>query len=168
MLRMTPAKPIITPDRAEACIASALRVLIWLLGLILRIGAQGRSARLTQILSRAELGVECTLFVKAMAMLGPVSPRRRHPRTVPAGFRRVGGDRRLFFKRARIRAPRKAGPLARVLALFDAMARPERALAYFLKRLARGLYLTRLVAASPPADASRSLAALEPVFADTS
>jgi hypothetical protein len=52
--------------------------------------------------------------------------------------------------------------------VFDAMARPERALAYFLKRLARGLYLTRFVAASPPADASRSLAAPETVFADTS
>jgi hypothetical protein len=148
---MTQAQPIITTARVEAYVASALRLLGWLIGAILRIAPAGRSARLRTVLSRAECAVECILFLKAVARYGPPPQRRRHPRFAASGFRRSEGRRlRLFFRGAGVRA-RKAGPLARVLALIEALARPERAVAYFFKRICEGLHLARFAPVAPPA-----------------
>jgi hypothetical protein len=52
--------------------------------------------------------------------------------------------------------------------LISALARPERAVAHFLKRLCRGLFLSRLIAAAPAAESARDLHALEPCPIDTS
>src|SRR5688572_22561028 len=109
---MSQAQPIITESRAEAYVASALRLLGWLLSVILRLKPAGRSVRLEQMLSRAEAAVEGILFLKAAARYGPAPQRKRHPRSTPNGFRCVTSHRsRLFFRGAGIRA-RKAKPLA--------------------------------------------------------
>jgi hypothetical protein len=165
---MTHAQPIITASRVEAYVASALRLLGWLLGVILRIGASGRGARLKHVLSRAERAVECILFLKAVALYGPPPQRRRHPRAAPHGFRRIVRKGGSFFRSVKIRA-HKAGALTRVLALIDALTRPARAVAYFLKQICKGLRLAGLLPVAPPADAFAEGAsfAVRP-FADTS
>ena len=152
MLRpMTQAQPIVTAASVEAYAASALRLLGWLLGAILRLAPAGRSVRLKALLSRAERAVESILLLEAVARCGLPPQRRRHPRFAANGFRYIEGRRlRLFFRGARVRA-RKAGPLARVLALIEALARPERAVAYFFKHLCKGLRLARLAPVAPPA-----------------
>lgn len=165
---MPQPKPIITASRVEAYFASALRLLGWLLGAMLRGGWKGKGARLRHLLSRAELAVECILFLKAMVLYGPLPrPRAPHPRSTPPGFRRISTRGTLFFKRARVRA-KKAGAIARVLALLYALARPERAVAYFLKRICKGLRLSRLVLAAPPADTLSRGFAYNVAFADSS
>ncbi|MGE0664606.1 MAG: hypothetical protein AB7H66_01230 [Hyphomonadaceae bacterium] len=164
---MTSANPIITQARVEAYFASAWRLLGWLLGAILRGGWRGRGVRLKRLLSRAELAVECTLFLQAVARFGPPPRRPRRHAFTPNGFRRVCGDRRLFFKGANIRA-RKAGPLARVFALIEALAHPERAVAYFLKRICNGLRMTNLAPTGPAADAIAAALSPRLAFADSS
>jgi hypothetical protein len=146
----TQLQPIITTLRVEAYVASALRLLSWLLGALLRIRPSGRGARLKHVLSHAEFAVECILFLKAVALYGPPPQRRPHPRSTPPGFRRSASNRRAFFKSAKIRA-RNAGPIARVMALFDALTHPESAVAYFFKQICRGLRSASLVAVAPPA-----------------
>ncbi len=160
---MNRAEPIITTARAEAYSASLLRVLAWLLTLILRLAPIGRSARLRDWLSRAERTAESVLFLKAAALHGPPPRRKLHPRSAAPGFRRVEARRlRLFFRGAGVRA-RKASPLARVIALIEALANPQRAVVYFLKQIARGLHFGRLIPLAPPAYA---LAAGAPATAD--
>lgn len=148
------ARPLITQARVEAFIASALRLVGWLLGAIVRFGWSGRGARLRQALHFAERLVERIIFLKAIAAYGPapLRPRTRRPRFAPPGFRRVAGNQKFFYKCARIRA-RKAGALARVLALIEALTFPERAVRYFLKKMKKGLRLSRIVLFAPPNDA---------------
>lgn len=142
---------LITEHRAGAYVASALRLLSWLLNAILRAGLTGRSMRLQRLLNRAESAVEQTLFLKAVARYGPRPKLRHHPRAAPPpGIRRVARDGRSFFRSVKIRA-RTGSPLMRVLALIDALTRPERAIAYFLKQMRKGLRLSGLVVAAPPA-----------------
>jgi hypothetical protein len=150
MPRMTQPQPIITTVRVEAYVASALRLLGWLLGALLRIRPAGRGARLKHGLSRAEVAVESILLLKAVARYWAPPQRRVHPRATPPGFRRSARNRRAFFKRAKIRAV-KARPIARVVALFDALTRPESAVAYFFKQICKGLRSASLVAVAPPA-----------------
>ncbi|MGQ0532251.1 MAG: hypothetical protein ACT4OF_06115 [Caulobacteraceae bacterium] len=164
---MTQAHSIITASRVEAYVASALRLLGWLLGVILRLNPAGRSVRLRHLLSRAERAVECILFLRAVALYGPPPQRKRHPRSAPNGFRRVASNRGSFFSSVKIRA-RKAGALARVIALIDALTRPERAVAYFLKQICKGLRLSRLIVVAPPACALARVLAAESAFCDTS
>lgn len=166
---MTQAQPLITDARVEAFTASALRVLGWLFALIVRMAATGRGARLKRMLSRAERCVESTLFLKAVALYGPPPRRKFHPRGAHPGFRRMERRRRrLFYRGAKVRA-RKADPLTRVAALFDALTRPQRAVAYFFKRICNGLTLGRIVPVAPPAMRRRDVcAAPETAFADTS
>ncbi len=141
---MAQVQPLITARRVEAYAASAYRLLCWLLGVILRLNPAGRSVRLKHMLSRAELAVECILFLKAVAAYGPPPQRKHQPPSAPRGFRRIKHHRApLFFRGAKIRA-RKAGAFARVIALIDALARPGRAVAYFLKQIKQRL------AAEPP------------------
>jgi hypothetical protein len=166
---MTQVQPIITASRVEAYVASAWRVLGWLLRAVWRGGWKGCGARLKLALSRAELGVECLLFLQAVVLYGPPPPLRRpHPRSTPPGFRRVSTSQRLFFKRANIRAGKNAGALARVLALLNALAHPERAVAHFLKRIRKGSRLSRLVPVAPRADALAAGAPPCVAFSDSS
>ena len=159
--------PPLTRQRIDAFHASALRWLGWLLRLILALGTPGRGKRLRRFLTRIELEVECILLCEALLRYGPPPQRRRHPRPAPTGFRRTQHRRlALFYKRAGVRA-RGQNALARVLRLFDVLAKPERFIAYFLKRLCKGLRLSALVASAPPADAL-ARRALAPLSADTS
>ena len=149
---MIHAQPIITTSRVEAYIASALRVLSWLFGAILNLKLTGRSARLRHALARAERTVERILFLKAVALYGPLPRRPRNPRAAPSGFRRVVRSSASFFRSAKVRA-RKANAITRVLALIEALTNPERTVAYFLKCITRGLRLAGLVAIAPAAAA---------------
>jgi len=168
MPRVTQSKPLITTARVEAYAASALRLLCWLFGVLLRLGSSGRSARLKDLLSHAEGAVECILFLKAVALYGPPPQRRPHPRSAPPGFRRRTKNSRRFFKSAKIRA-RKAGPIARVIALLDALAHPEAAVGYFFKQICKGLRLSRLVAVAPPTlELASALLPPSAAFCDTS
>lgn len=146
---MKQAQPIVTSARVEAYIASALRLLWWLLGAVLRFGLTGRSAKLRQTLCLAERAVESTLFLKAVALHGQAVRRRGRRRVCRPQYRRLA----LFFKGARVRA-RKASALTRILALIDSLLNPERAVGYFLKRICKGLRYTKLVALPSAADAA--------------
>jgi hypothetical protein len=149
---MSHKRPLPSPARVEAYAASALHMLLWLLGLVLRAGFTGRSARFKALLSFAEACVERILFLKAVASYGPPPKRRHHPRSFLQGFRRVERLRApLFYKGARIRA-RKSAALARISALIHALTHPERAVAYFFKRICKGLRLGRLIIVSPAAE----------------
>lgn len=152
---MTSRQPLITRARVEAYTASALRLLMWLLGIILRLAASGRGARLNAELSRAERATECILFLDAVARLSAPPQRKSRPRFA-LGFRRMQGRRlRLFYRNAGVRA-RKADPLTRVLALLRALTHPDRAIAYFSARLRAGLCLARFLPTAPPAHAFAS------------
>jgi hypothetical protein len=160
--------PPLTRQRIDAFHASALRWLGRLMRLILTLGTPGRGQRLRRFLTRIELEVECILFCEALLRYGPPPQRRRHPRPPPIGFRRTRHHRlALFFKRAGVRA-RKQHALARVLRLFDVLAQPERFIAYFLKRLCKGLRMSALVASAPPAYALALGALARVAFADSS
>ncbi|MBL8531180.1 MAG: hypothetical protein JNK94_05550 [Hyphomonadaceae bacterium] len=144
-------QPLITRARVEAYTASALRLLMWLLGIVLRLPVSGRSARLKAELAYAERATEHLLFLHAVARFGPPPQRKIHPRFAARGFRRVRAKRlRLFYRGAGVRA-RKAAPLTRVLALLHALANPERAIAYFSARLRAGLRAARVLPTAPPA-----------------
>jgi|GEM_PF-6187400 len=110
--------------------------------------------RLREALNFAERTVERIIFLKAIAAYGPAPQRSRtrHPRFAPPGFRRAGSNKQFFYKCARIRA-RKASALARVFALIEALTFPERAVRYFLKKISKGLRLSRIVLVAPPNDA---------------
>jgi hypothetical protein len=58
----------------------------------------------------------------------------------------------LFFRSVRIRG-RNAGALTRVMALIEALRRPEPAIAHFLKRIRKGVRGPALAIAAPPAEA---------------
>lgn len=145
--------PLLTETRIEAFTASALRFVCWLFGLIARHGFSGQSRKLRDVLRIAERAVESTLFLHAVARFGPL-PKRQPPRSAsaPRGFRVAHSRGQLFYKRANIRV-RKAHIIDRVFALLDALQNPERAIAYFLKRIRRGLRARRLVIAAPVAEA---------------
>lgn len=143
--------PLLNETRVEAYSASALRFVCWLFGVLARWGFSGRSQKLRDTLRYAERAVEFTLFLQAVARLGPLPNKTRRPAAAPPGFRVALSRGHLFYKRANIRA-RKAGALDRVFALLDALQNPERAIAYFLKRIRKGLRARRLVIVAPVAD----------------
>lgn len=165
MTAMTKSRPIITIARADAYLASALRLLMWLFDVMLRLTLSGRSARLQRLLSRAERAVECALFLRAVALYGPPPSRRPRPAWAPHGFRRNRRSAGAFFKSVGIRA-RKASVLERVFALIEALTHPSRAVAYFLKQICRGLRGSHLVAVCPSALLLASCAAIAPSCAD--
>jgi hypothetical protein len=148
--------PLLTETRVEAFTASALRFVCWVFGLIARHGFSGQSRKLRDMMRFAERAVEGTLFLHAVARFGPL-PRRKPPRPPSAtrGFRVALSRGQLFYKRANIRA-RKAHIIDRVFALLDALQNPERAIAYFLKRIRKGLRARRIVIAAPIAEAMLS------------
>ncbi|MCX7360097.1 MAG: hypothetical protein NT015_18405 [Alphaproteobacteria bacterium] len=144
--------PLLSDTRVEAYSASALRFVCWVFGVLARWGFSGRSQKLRDTLHRAERAVELTLFLHAVARLGPLPNKKRRPISTPTGFRVTFSRGHLFYKRANIRA-RKASAPDRVFALLDALQHPDRAIAYFLKRIRKGLRSRRLVVAAPIAEA---------------
>lgn len=162
-------QPLITESRAEAFSASALRFVCWLFGVIVSFGLTGRSKKLRDVLNYAERAVEFTLFVHAVARFGPLPKKKHHrPASAPPGFRMAQSRLKLLYKRANIRA-RKASAIDRIFTLIEALQHPERAIAYFLKRIRKGLRGRRLVIVAPHADAFLSaLAPFPQVELDTS
>ena len=169
MRRMKHRLPPLTADLIEAFTASALLWLGWLMGVILRIGPVRRSRRLRRFVEVCEREVESILFLKAVHRFGPPPPARRVPRAAPPGFRRTagGGRMRLFFRNSGVCA-RKASLSQRIAHLAAALANPERFVAYFFKRLLRGLRGPRLVPVAPPASALGLDAPQSLSFADSS
>jgi hypothetical protein len=168
MRRMTQALPPLTQDLLDAFIASAVAWAVRLLGVVTRHGSQRRRRTLTAFVRRAERFVEHILFLKAVHAFGPPPPRRRAPRSTPPGFRRTQRRLTLFWKIARVRAPRGASLIDRLTQLLHALANPAPYVARFTKQLCKGLRLSRLVPCAPPA---LTLAADTPAtiaFADTS
>lgn len=147
-----PPQPIITESRAEAFTASAWRFVCWLFGVVATFGLTGQSRKLRDSLRFAERAVEDTLFLHAVARLGAVPRKKQRPASAPPGFRVAPTTFKLFYKRAKVRA-RKASAIDRIFALIEALQNPERAIAYFSKRIAKGLRGRRLVIAAPIAEA---------------
>jgi hypothetical protein len=124
-----------------------------LLGMVARLAAPRRNSRLHRLVAVGERAVESILFLRAVQRFGPPPRRARRPHAGPPGFRRQFNARKpLFFRNAGVRA-RKAGLVARIACLLAALANPERHIAYFYKRLLRGLHGARLIATAPPAGA---------------
>lgn len=160
--------PPLTRQSIDAFAASALRWLGWLLRVIIALGTSWRSEGLHLALARMEREVESILLCEAMLHHGPPPLRRRHPRPAPRGFGRTRNHRHaLFFKRAGVRA-RGRNALARVLRLFDVLARPQAFIAYFLKRLIKGLRGAALIVAAPTAWALCDGVRPREAFADSS
>ncbi len=154
-------QPLLTQTNAEAFTASALDFVFWLFGVIVRLGLTGRSKKLGDALRHAERAVELSLFLNAVALLGPLPQKKHRPGAAPSGFRVARSTLALFYKRANIRA-RKANAIERIFALIDALQHPERAISYFLKRIAKGLRARRLVITAPIADAFFCATAIVP------
>ena len=169
MLRMKHAVlPPLSRDLLEAFTASAWACLMWLARVITQIGAPRRSRRLRSFVEQLERAVESILFLEAVHRFGPPPPRRHTPPAAPAGFRRQLDTRmRLFFRNSGVRA-RKAGFLQRLASLASALANPEPHIAYFTKRLTRGLRGARLIATAPPAASLGSVAPQVIIIIDTS
>ncbi len=181
MGRMTQTRPPLSKDTIEAFAASAVAWAVRLLGVLVAPGADRRRRLMRRFLNHIERAVECIVFLWAVersrlgeaeaslrqSLVGPTPRRTRRPRSVPPGFRRTMGSRRLFWKCARIRA-RGADALTRVARLLEALAHPERYIARFMRRLANGVRFSQLVACAPPAHACVSLARPDARFADSS
>ena len=165
------ASPPLNHALVDAFAASALDWLGWLLGVVLTLGAARRSRRLKRWVERLERAVEAIVFLKAALRIGLPAGRRAplRPLDAPAGFRRLrfARRRRLLFKSARI-CDRRLDLRRRVLAAIAALAHPERYIARFAARLARGLCVSGLIPAAPPAHACTSLAARATAFIDDS
>ena len=167
MRPMTHALPPLTKDLLEALAASAIAWAVRLLGVLTAPGAERRRRLMRRFLNHIERAVECIIFLKALARFGPVPRKSRRPRSLPPGFRRTMGSRRLFWKSAGIRA-RGAHALARVARLLEALANPEPYIARFMRRLTNGVNFFHLIPCAPPAAACASLARPDVRYADSS
>ncbi len=126
--------------------------MLWVFGIIVRLGLTGRSKKLGDVLRHAERAVELSLFLHAVALMGPLPRKKNRHFAAPPGARIAPSTGTLFYKRAGIRA-RKANAIERIFALIDALQHPERAIDFFLKRIVKGLRGRRLIIAAPIADA---------------
>lgn len=120
--------------------------------------------RLHRAIQRAERAVEVLLFLMALRLAGP-PPKRNisiSRRNMPRGFSRRTKHSALVFKYARVRL-RHGNFYLRIARLIEAIVQPMRYVRRFLKRLAKGLCGSRLVAARPVAHA---LCADAPLIAD--
>jgi hypothetical protein len=137
------------------------------LGAVLHPRAERRHRVLARFVRRIERFVEHIVFLRAVRAFGPPPQRRHAPRSTPPGFRRVQRRLSLFWKIARIRAPRGAGLADRLGRLLAVLADPGRYIARFLKQLCKGLRHSRLIPYAPPAQTLAD--ALRPnAFADSS
>ena len=153
--------PPLTKDLLDAFIAFAALWLTRLLSAVLHPNAYRRRKLLTAFVRRTERFVEHVIFLQAVHACGPTPKRRaKTPRSAPPGFRRVQRRFTLFWKIARIRAPRSASLADRLAQLLHAIAHPDRYVARFLKQLYKGLRLNRLIAIAPQRMRLRALASL--------
>ena len=164
---MTHALPPLTKDLIDAFAASAVAWAVRLLGVLVAPGAARRRSAVRRLLTFLERAVESIVFLWAVQRYGPAPRKTRRPRSVPRGFRRTMGNRRLFLKYARIRA-RGADAFARVARLLAALAHPERYIARFTRLFLRGVNFSHLVPCAPPAVAISADAPLRCAFADSS
>ena len=142
----------VTQKETQALDAWILRVLVWLIGVIARLGAPKRSKLLHRIIRLCERNTEAVVFEAAAERAPPLQQRPYRPRAAPAGFRvkRIKGYR--FFNHARVRLRAEAGFAARVRRLIAVLADPEPCIARCLKLLVIGCKQTRLIATAPPTD----------------
>jgi hypothetical protein len=169
MPRMKPAQPLITQDKLDAFIAFGLSWLVWLLAVILKLGAPRRSRLLRRFVEKLERYVEVVVFLMAVRA---IALKRRRPRLMPVnappGFRRLyARRRRLLFKHARI-CDRRLSLHQRVFRLIAALANPAPYIARFAARLRRRLRLDAIIPFAPPAHACADLAQPPCAFADSS
>jgi len=141
----------ITQKQLQAYYACALLWLVRLVDLLLRWTNPRANRTLKRIVQRQEHFIGYVLLLTAMRR-SRHKPTRQLRVAAHSGFRRTRGGVRLLMKSAKIARPH-ASIRARVLNLLDVLADPERIIAYFIKRLRRGVHVTRLVAAAPLADA---------------
>ena len=169
MASMKQALPPLTQDLIDAFIASAGLWLARLMAILFSPRAAHRKRRLTRLVQFAERWVEHILFVMAGYRLGALAlPRRITMRLADRpGFRLTTGDNRLLWKSARLRL-RNASLIQRVARLIEVLANPERYVAHYMKRLARGLCFRRLVVCAPAAVAFASADASAVAYADSS
>ena len=141
-----------TPADLQALDAWMLRVLVWLGGVIARLGAPRRSKLLHCILRLCEHNTEVIVFEWADARMPSLPHIPRHPRGAPRGFRvkRIRGLR--YYRHSRVALRRGAGFAARVRRLIQVLADPERCIARCVKLLTIGRKRWRLIAVAPPAD----------------
>jgi hypothetical protein len=134
--------------------------------LLLNPRAAHRRRLLTRLVQFAERWVEYIIFCMAAHRLGPRKPRKwaifRRP-----GFRVARGSNRLLWKSARIKL-RNASLIARVIRLIEALTRPERYCAHYMRKLARGLCFRRLIPCAPPATLLISAETRDVAIADSS
>jgi hypothetical protein len=142
-------------------------VLVWLVGVIARLGAPKRSRLLHRIIGLCERNTEAMVFDIAAARAPPPQRRTRRLRAAPAGFRlkRIKGNR--FFNHARVRLRAEAGFAARVRRLIAVLADPEPCVARATRLLLVGCKQTRIIATAPPAEPLRA-AGFAPVAIDSS
>ncbi|MEQ1811794.1 MAG: hypothetical protein ABL889_17835, partial [Terricaulis sp.] len=67
--------------------------------MIVRLGLTGRSKKLGETLRDAERAVEHTLFLHAVALLGPLPRKKLRHVAAPSGFRIARSNGALFYKR---------------------------------------------------------------------
>jgi hypothetical protein len=130
-------------------------------------GWRGRGRKVRAVVRWFETLVERVIFLDAVLRAGPPPPRMKAPKFARGGFRRKPRSLHLFFRNSGIRL-RRAGVLARMLRLFEALAQPKRFIAYFLKRVLNGLRTSGLVPCAPPAVAITAAPPLALAFADSS
>jgi len=153
----------------QAFDAWMLRVLVWLIGAIQRLGAPKRSRLLHRIVRLCERNTEAIVFEMAEALAPPPPlPPAHRPRSAPPGFRvkRIRGTH--FFNYGRVRLPQSAGFAARVRRLIAVLAAPDRCIRRYLRLLTIGQKYTRLIAVAPVADRLHAPQASAPAFADSS
>ena len=157
-----------TQQDFQAFDAWILRALVWLLGVISRLGAPRRSHLLHRVIRLCERNTEAIIFELAEAHAPPPLRRFHRPRAALSGFRlkRIKGSRYFTHTRARLKA--EAGFAARVRHLIAVLADPTPFVARAIKLLVAGLKRTRLVAVAPPAEPMRCALPAAPAYADSS
>lgn len=139
-----------TPAELQALDAWMLRMLVWLGGVIARLGAPRRSKLLHRILRLCERNTEVIVFEWADARVLPLPHIPHRPRSAPQGFRvkPIRGLR--YYRHSRVALRRGAGFAARVRRLIQVLAEPERCIARCVKLLTSGRKRTALIAVAPP------------------
>jgi hypothetical protein len=153
---------VLAAHRARAC-----AWVLWLLRVVLALGAPARSRRLKRYVKALERYIERIVFLTAVRSFGHLPQRKQRTQSAsPRGFRRVRSTGRLLLRSARICA--KGALRQRIERLCEVCADPRRFVLRFLKRLMRGLCTRRLLAVAPPSIALAGADAARPALADSS
>lgn len=146
---------------------AALMWIIWLLGVITRIGPLSRARRLRRFVAEYERFAERLVFVLAARRLYRPSRKVLRHASVQRGFRHKRVSRRLLFKSARIRA-KGADLWVRIQRVRDVLTDPERYVIAFMRKLRRGLRRFRIVLTAPASDALGPTRAQASAYANSS